>query len=61
MVIFPLSTSTLSLKFKTISASTSTDVALSAGVDESRVGFVLSEKNSISLIWWCTPDFIEVT
>ena len=50
MVIFPLSTSTLSLKFKTISASTSTDVALSAGVDEVRVGSVASAKNSSSLI-----------
>ena len=60
MVIFPLSTSTLSLKFKTISESTATDVALSAGVDELRVGSG-SAKNSISLIWWCIPDFIEVT
>ena len=49
MVIFPLSTSTLSLKFKTISESTATDVALSAGVDELRVGSG-SAKNSISLI-----------
>ena len=39
MVISPELTLTLSLKFKTILASTDTPVALSAGTDEDRVGF----------------------
>ena len=38
MVILPLSTSTLSLKFKTIFASLATSVALSAGDDDDKVG-----------------------
>ena len=50
IVIFPLSTSTFSSKLRTIFASTAILVALSAGVDESRVGAVVSAacpKNSI--------------
>ena len=42
IVIFPVSASTLSLKFRTIFASMATAVALSAGVDELRVGLLLS-------------------
>ena len=38
MVIFPLSTSTFSLKLRTIVESTATPVALSAGTDELNVG-----------------------
>ena len=38
IVIFPLSASTFLLKFKTIFASSDTLVALSAGVDELKVG-----------------------
>ena len=38
IVIFPVSTSTISLKFRTIFAFTATLVALSAGVDEFKVG-----------------------
>ena len=53
IVMFPLSASTLSLKLRTIFASIATPVALSAGVDELKVGAVLSAspKNSSSLIW----------
>ena len=40
--MFPLSASTLSLKFKTIFASLAIAVALSAGVDELKVGAVVS-------------------
>ena len=52
IVIFPVSASTLSSKFKTIFASLDTLVALSAGVDELRVGLVVSgvPKNASSLI-----------
>jgi len=52
MVILPVSASTFSLKFKTIFALSETPVALSAGVDELKVGAVLSglPKNSSSLI-----------
>ena len=39
IVIFPVSTSTLSLKFRTIFESTATSVALLAGVDDDNVGF----------------------
>ena len=39
IVIFPVSTSTISLKFRTIFASSATSVALSAGVDDDNVGF----------------------
>ena len=42
MVMFPVSTSTISLKFKTIFASLDTLVALSAGVDELKVGKTLA-------------------
>ena len=42
IVIFPVSASTLSLKFRTIFASIATAVALSAGDDELRVGAVVS-------------------
>ena len=42
IVIFPLSVSTFSSKLSTIFASTATPVALSAGVDELKVGAVLS-------------------
>ena len=38
MVMFPLSTSTFSLKLRTIVESTATPVALSAGTDELNVG-----------------------
>ena len=52
IVIFPLSASTFSLKFKTILADTETSVASSAGVDELKVGIASAvPKNSISLIW----------
>jgi hypothetical protein len=40
MVILPLSTSTLSLKFKTILASLATSIALSAGDDDDKVGAI---------------------
>ena len=42
IVILPLSASTSSLKFKTIFALTATLVALSAGVEDERVGAVVS-------------------
>jgi hypothetical protein len=42
IVILPVSTSTLSLKFKTILASLATSVALSAGDDDDKVGSILS-------------------
>ena len=42
IVIFPLSTSTASLKVRKILAFLPTPVALSAGADEERLGFVLS-------------------
>ena len=42
IVILPLSVSTVSLKVRTMFASTATLVALSAGVDELRVGAVVS-------------------
>ena len=42
MIILPLSTSTLSLKFKTIFALSETLVALSAGLEEDKVGFELA-------------------
>ena len=43
MVILPFSTSTDSLKFNTMLISTATFVALSVGVDEDKVGAVLSQ------------------
>ena len=42
IVIFPVSTSTLSSKFKTIFALSDTLVALSAGVDDDNVGLLVS-------------------
>ena len=42
MVMFPLSTSTLSLKFSTIFASIATAVALSAGDEDDSVGLTTS-------------------
>ena len=42
IVIYPVSTSTISLKFKIIFASLDTLVALSAGVDELKVGKTLA-------------------
>ena len=42
IVILPLSVSTVSLNVKTIFALTATPVALSAGVDDERVGAVVS-------------------
>ena len=42
IVIFPVSTSTFSLKFRTIFASIATLVALSAGLADDNVGLVLS-------------------
>ena len=50
--MFPVSASTNSSKFNTIFASKATPVALSAGIDEVKVGFVVSTfpKYSISLI-----------
>ena len=42
IVMLPLSVSTVSLKVRTMFASTATLVALSAGVDELRVGAVVS-------------------
>ena len=42
MVMFPLSTSTFSLKLRTIVESSATLVALSAGTDELSVGTVLA-------------------
>ena len=41
IVIFPVSASTLSLKFRTMFESTATPVALSEGVEELNVGKVL--------------------
>ena len=41
--MLPLSASTLSLKFRTIFASLATSVALSAGVDELKVGKLFAE------------------
>ena len=38
-VIFPVSTSTFSSKFKTIFESRATSVALSEGLDELKIGF----------------------
>jgi hypothetical protein len=55
MVILPLSTSTLSLKFKTIFASLATFVALSAGVDDDKVGFIWQIKK-IYLFGICTGN-----
>ena len=43
IVIFPVSASTLSSKFKTIFAFTPTAVALSAGVEDDNVGLTTSE------------------
>ena len=49
--MFPLSTSTFSLKFKTILDETDISVASSAGVDELKVGVASAvPKYSISLI-----------
>ena len=62
IVIFPVSASTISSKFKTIFASSATPVALSAGTDEVKVGLVLSAvpKYSSSFIWWLELT-VEVT
>ena len=46
----PLSASTLSLKFKTIFTSTSTSVALSAGLEEDNVGFVVSDVVKLNVV-----------
>ena len=62
IVIFPLSTSTFSLKFKTILDETEISVASSAGVDELKVGVASAvPKYSISLIWCILPLTTEVT
>ena len=50
IVIFPLSTSTASLKFKVIFAVADTPVALSDGTEEDRVGLVLSIVVKLSLL-----------
>ena len=50
IVIFPLSTSTASLKVKVIFAVADTVVSLSVGIDEERVGFVLSIDVKLSLL-----------
>ena len=50
IVIFPLSTSTASLKFKVIFAVVDIPVALSVGVDEERVGLVLSIVVKLSIL-----------
>ena len=50
IVIFPLSTSTASLKVKVIFAAADTPVALSTGTDEERVGFVLSIDVKLSIL-----------
>ena len=42
IVIFPVSASTLSLKFRTMFESTATSVALLEGVDDDNVGLVTS-------------------
>ena len=49
IVIFPLSASTFSLKFKTIFASLSTSIASSAGTDEVNVGteFIVVKLRSV--------------
>ena len=47
--MFPVSTSTFSLKFKTIFASSATSVALSEGLDELNDGFVLQETTRLQL------------
>ena len=49
-VMLPLSTSTASLKVRTILASTATPVAPSAGVEEDRVGFVVSAVVKFSVV-----------
>ena len=43
IVISPLSASTFSLKFSTMFVSTATSVALSAGLEDDNVGFVVSD------------------
>ena len=50
IVILPLSASTLSLKFKTIFTSTSTSVALSAGLEDDNVGFVSSDVVKLNVV-----------
>ena len=50
IVIFPLSTSTASLKVKVIFAVADTAVSLSVGIDEERVGFELSIDVKLSLL-----------
>ena len=59
IVIFPLSASTLSLKFRTIFAFTPTAVALSAGDDELRVGAVVSAVYVISKDPWIFRNYIH--
>ena len=50
IVIFPLSASTLSLKFKTMLASSSTSVASSAGVEDESVGLALSTEVKLNAV-----------
>ena len=50
IVIFPLSASTLSLKFKTMLASSSTSFASSAGVEDERVGLALSTEVKLNAV-----------
>ena len=51
IVILPLSASTFSLKFSTMFASTATSVALSAGLEDDNVGFVLSDVVSFNVVF----------
>ena len=50
IVIFPLSASTFSLKFNTMFASTATSIALSEGLDDDNVGFVLSDVVKLNVV-----------
>ena len=57
IVIFPVSASTLSLKFRTIFASMATAVALSAGVDELRVGLLVSPVVKLNAVVELIPAY----
>ena len=55
IVILPLSTSTASLKVRTIFASTATPVALSDGVEEERVGASTSALVKLNVVAFVIP------
>ena len=54
-VILPLSRSTTSLKFRTMFAKISTPVALSAGEEEDKVGFMVSIVVKLSVVALLIP------